>query len=143
MYFYWVRSYLIGIWELEIFPFLYQSIKVWCLSNLLLLFSIWGSHHEPYKGTALLLNVHLSMMKLIILSNVNYAICSYCISLTSFWIMTQDHLLRNCSSRFYFQIHFFQYYDLAADVLAENASLTFKFLTPVCTFFFSSSIFLM
>ena len=27
----------------------------------------------------------------------------------------------------------FQYYDLAADVLAENAHLTYKFLTPVNT----------
>lgn len=26
---------------------------------------------------------------------------------------------------------FFQYYDLAADVLAENAHLTYKYLTPV------------
>ena len=25
----------------------------------------------------------------------------------------------------------FQYYDLAADVLAENAHLTFKYMTPV------------
>lgn len=28
---------------------------------------------------------------------------------------------------------YFQYYDLAADVLAENAHLTYKYLTPVCT----------
>lgn len=27
--------------------------------------------------------------------------------------------------------YFFQYFDLAADVLAENAHLTYKFLTPV------------
>lgn len=27
----------------------------------------------------------------------------------------------------------FQYYDLAADVLAENAHLTYKYLTPVST----------
>ena len=25
------------------------SVTIWCLSNLLLLFSIKGSHHEPYK----------------------------------------------------------------------------------------------
>lgn len=27
---------------------------------------------------------------------------------------------------------FFQYYDMAADLLAENAHLTYKFLTQVC-----------
>ena len=31
-----------------------------------------------------------------------------------------------------FSISYFQYYDLAADVLAENAHLTYKYLTPVC-----------
>ena len=28
-------------------------------------------------------------------------------------------------------MYLFQYYDLAADVLAENSHLTFKYLTPV------------
>lgn len=31
----------------------------------------------------------------------------------------------------------FQYFDLAADVLAENSHLTFKFLTPVSKVFYS------
>lgn len=31
----------------------------------------------------------------------------------------------------------FQYFDLAADVLAENSHLTFKFLTPVSKLLFS------
>lgn len=31
----------------------------------------------------------------------------------------------------------FQYFDLAADVLAENSHLTFKFLTPVCKVLYS------
>lgn len=31
----------------------------------------------------------------------------------------------------------FQYFDLAADVLAENSHLTFKFLTPVSKVLFS------
>lgn len=31
----------------------------------------------------------------------------------------------------------FQYFDLAADVLAENSHLTFKFLTPVSNVLYS------
>lgn len=30
----------------------------------------------------------------------------------------------------------YEYYHLAADVLAENAHLTYKYLTPVCTLVF-------
>ena len=57
------------------------------------------------------------------------------------WVHTDTVLTIFCHYAFYFYpldansfFALFKYFDLAADVLAENAHLTYKFLTPVSEF---------
>ena len=88
-------------------------------------------------GNLLLLYVKYEVSNCFIVNSLNYFLMQECTFCSYKQMKSALYLFYIFCLELSPFLYIFQYYDLAADVLAENAHLTYKYLTPVSTYLHS------